>query len=122
MALAWDLWHKKVAEEIYQRFNSAAQANFKHSPPLVCQVSYMVARDRRIGNVRVLKCSDNETYDTMLVTVIKSMAGNPLLGYPAGSKRRFVEKSGTFTWNHSLGGVDTSEAPKPQVGPRMLAK
>ncbi|MBU6451585.1 MAG: TonB C-terminal domain-containing protein [Cyanobacteria bacterium REEB67] len=101
MMLLWDAWHKRVAETIYTRFNSSAQMFFKHSPPLACQVSYMVARDGRIGNVRVLQPSNNPIYNTMLLTVIKSMAGNPVLEYPPNSKRQFVEKSGTFTWNYS---------------------
>ncbi|MBS2006872.1 MAG: TonB C-terminal domain-containing protein [Cyanobacteria bacterium SZAS TMP-1] len=101
MKLLWDAWHKRVAETIYTRFNQSAQMFFKRSQPLSCQVSYMVARDGRIGNVRVLQASANPIYDTMLVTVIKSIQHNPVLEYPPNSKRQFVEKSGTFTWNYS---------------------
>jgi hypothetical protein len=103
MQLLWDAWHKRVAETIYTRFNSSAQMLFKRSKPLGCQVSYMVARDGRIGNVRVLRASDNVIFDTMLVTLIKSMAMNPVLQYPPNSRRQFVEKTGTFTWNYTGG-------------------
>jgi hypothetical protein len=118
MMLLWDAWHKRVAETIYTRFNSSAQMFFKHSPPLACQVSYMVARDGRIGNVRVLQPSNNPIYNTMLLTVIKSMAGNPVLEYPPNSKRQFVEKSGTFTWNYSGGqGFKYFTGDKEQIQP-----
>jgi len=104
MKLLWDAWHKRVAETIYTRFNQSAQMFFKRSQPLSCQVSYMVARDGRVGQVRVLQPSSNPIYDTMLVTVIKSIQHNPVLEYPPNSKRQFVEKSGTFTWNYSGAG------------------
>ena len=121
MILAWDKWHKEVASAIYERFNENAQANFRHSPPLKTQISYMVAKDGRIGNIRILEPSNNQIFNTMLVSVIKSMAHNPVLEYPAGSRRQFVEKSGTFTWNYS-GGGSFPAAPLPKIGPAMVAK
>jgi hypothetical protein len=103
MSLLWDAWHKRVAETIYTRFATSAQLLFKRSQPLACQVSYMVARDGRIGNVRILQPSANPIFNGMLLTVIKSIAGNPVLEYPPNSKRQFVEKTGTFTWNYTGG-------------------
>jgi len=120
MKLLWDAWHKRVAETIYSRFNQSAQTFFKRSQPLSCQVSYMVARDGRVGQVRVLQPSSNPIYDTMLVTVIKSIQHNPVLEYPPNSQRQFVEKSGTFTWNYSGSGVGfrflTGDQEKIQKG------
>lgn len=103
MQLLWDAWHKRVAETIYIRFNTSAQMFFKHSPALACQVSYMVARDGRIGNVRVLQPSSNAIFNTMLLGVIQSIQGNAVLEYPPNSRRHFVEKTGLFTWNYSGG-------------------
>jgi len=104
MQLLWDAWHKRVAETIYVRFNSLAQMAFKHSQPLACQVSYMVARDGRVGNVQLLQKSGNPIFNTMLLGVINSMNGNPVLEYPPNSRRQFVEKTGTFTWNYGQNG------------------
>lgn len=104
MQLLWDAWHKRVAESIFTRFNSLAQMAFKHSPPLACQVSYMVARDGRVGNVQILQKSTNPIFNTMLLGVINSMNGNPVLEYPPNSRRQFVEKTGTFTWNYGQQG------------------
>jgi hypothetical protein len=103
MQLLWDAWHKRVAETIYSRFNTSAQMLFKRSPPLACQVSYMVARDGRIGNVRILQPSANAIFNTMLLGVIHSIQGNAVLEYPPNSHRQFVEKTGTFTWNYTGG-------------------
>ncbi|MBN8662578.1 MAG: hypothetical protein J0M35_19575 [Candidatus Obscuribacter phosphatis] len=100
MQLLWDAWHKRVAESIYVKFNTLAQMAFKTSPPLLCQVGYCVARDGRIGNVRVLQKSPNPMYNAMLIGVINSMTNNPVLQFPPNSKRQFVEKTGTFTWNY----------------------
>lgn len=104
MKLLWDAWHKRVAESIFTRFNGLAQFAFAHSPPLLCQVSYVVARDGRIGNVRLLQKSSSVQYNAMLVGVVSSMNNNPVLEFPPNSKRQFVEKTGTFTWNYGQHG------------------
>jgi len=119
----WDAWHKRVAALIYTRFNSSAQKLFKKSPPLLCQVGYMIASDGRVGQVRVLQPSTNPVYDAMLLTTIKSIAHDPILVFPHGSKRQFIEKSATFTWNKSGGSYGRNsvgnfdDEPLPYWGP-----
>jgi hypothetical protein len=115
MQLLWDAWHKRVAESIFTRFNSLAQMAFKHSPPLACQVSYMVARDGRVGNVQVLQKSSNPIFNTMLLGVINSMNGNPVLEYPPNSRRQFVEKTGTFTWNYGQQGFKYTTGDQERI-------
>lgn len=115
MQLLWDAWHKRVAESIFTRFNSLAQMAFKHSPPLACQVSYMVARDGRVGNVQVLQKSSNVMFNTMLLGVINSMNGNPVLEYPPNSRRQFVEKTGTFTWNYGQQGFKYTTGDQERI-------
>lgn len=115
MQLLWDAWHKRVAESIFTRFNSLAQMAFKHSPPLACQVSYVVARDGRVGNVQVLQKSSNPIFNTMLLGVINSMNGNPVLEYPPNSRRQFVEKTGTFTWNYGQQGFKYTTGDQERI-------
>lgn len=103
MQLAWDMWHKRVAEAVYVRFNSLATMAFKHSKPLECQVCYSVTRDGRIVNARILQGSSSIMFNTMLVGVINSLNGNPILQFPPGSRRQFVEKGGTFQHNYGQG-------------------
>ncbi len=117
----WDEWHSAVANLIYRRFNTAAGATFTHSPSLTAQVSYMVASDGRIGNVRVLQPSENPVFNSMLVNVIKSIQGSHELEFPPGSQRQFVEKTGTFKWNYP-GGCDTQPERPPNIGPAHVAK
>lgn len=101
MLLAWDIWHHRVAEAIYQRFNFLAKLGFKHSPALLCQVSYVVTRDGQINNVQVQQNSPNILFNMIVVQTIKSLNGDVnLLTFPQGSRRMFVPKLGTFTQNY----------------------
>jgi len=113
----WDAWHKRVAALIYTRFNQAAQKLFKKSPSLRCQIGYMIASDGRVGQVRVMESSSNAAYDGMIISIIKSIEHDPILEFPAGSMRKFTEKSGTFTWNFQGSISDTPQ----DFGPGFFA-
>ena len=101
MQLAWDIWHKRVAESIYTRFNFLAKLGFKHSPPLLCKVSYVVTRDGHINNIQVTQKSSNILFNVIVFQTVKSLDGDlNLLQFPNGSRRMFVPKVGTFTQNY----------------------
>lgn len=101
MQLAWDMWHKRVAEAIYTRFNFLAKLGFKHSPPLLCKVSYVVSRDGHIQNIQVTQKSTNVLFNVIVFQTVKSLDGDlNLLQFPQGSRRMFVPKVGTFTQNY----------------------
>jgi hypothetical protein len=100
MQLLWDAWHKRVAGEIFTRFNLFAKAAFRFSPPLVAVVTYRVSRDGRVDNVQLARTSKNLFFNLLITQVVKSMNGNTaLLQYPPGSRRQVVEKVGTFSQN-----------------------
>lgn len=101
MALAWDMWHRRVAEAIYTRFNFLAKLAFRRSPPLLCQVGYLVTRDGHIQNVQVQQKSPNVLFNVVVFQTVKSLDGDyNLLQFPPGSRRQFVPKVGTFTQNY----------------------
>lgn len=101
MQVAWDLWHKRVASAIYTRFNFLAKLAFRHSPPLLCQVSYVVSRDGQIQNIQVQQKSTNVLFNVIVFQTVKSLNGDiNLLQFPPGSRRMFVPKLGTFTQNY----------------------
>lgn len=101
MQVAWDLWHKRVASAIYTRFNFLAKLAFRHSPPLLCQVGYVVTRDGQIQNIQVQQKSTNVLFNVIVFQTVKSLNGDiNLLQFPPGSRRMFVPKSGTFTQNY----------------------
>ncbi len=101
MQLAWDVWHHRVAEAIYTRFNFLAKLGFKHSPPLLCQVAYVVTRDGHIQNIQVQQKSPNVLFNLIVYQTVKSLDGDmALLQYPQGSRRTMVPKVGTFTQNY----------------------
>lgn len=101
MKLAWDQWHKRVAESIYVKYNGLARVAFKRSRPLAARVAYTVSRNGQITNVRLIQRSPNLIFNTMIFGVLKSMNGNPILAFPQGSQRMSVEKTGTFLWNYN---------------------
>ena len=105
MRLAWDQWHKRVAEAIYERFNAMAQLAFRYSRPIAAYVTYTVTRDGRVVNVQLQQKSPNIAFNTMLLLVVNSISGQKeLLAFPQGSRRMSVEKAGMFTQNYGQQG------------------
>lgn len=104
MQIAWELWHRRVAEAIFVRFDGVAQRAFANSRPIACQAAYTVTRDKQIVNVRLLHKSNNIVFNSMLLMVLKSMNGSPILEFPPGSRRMSVEKTGTFSRNCGVQG------------------
>lgn len=102
MRLAWDEWHRRVAECIFNQISTYAKTFLKNSKPLVCVISYTVTRDGRVVNVHMQQNSSSLVYNGMVYATVSRMAGNPVLAFPQGSKRLTVEKLSTF--GHNNGG------------------
>lgn len=102
LMLAWDDWHKRVAEAVFIKVQTLAGTALMRSPPLMAQVGYTVSKDGRIGNVQMLQPSQNSFYDEIIMTAVRSMETSPLLQFPPGSKRMTVQKFSTF--QHNWGG------------------
>ncbi len=102
MQLAWDEWHRRVAEAIYNQISSYAKTMLSKSPPLVCIINYTITRDGRVVNVHMQQNSSSIIYNAMVYAVVSKMAGNPVLQYPQGSRRMTVDKISTF--GHNNGG------------------
>jgi hypothetical protein len=97
MQLAWDIWHHRVAEAIFERFKFFANKAFAANPMLVARVSYVVTRDGRIGNLTFAQKSPNIMFNALIVQCIKSINGDKaLLEFPQGSRRMTVDKFGQF--------------------------
>lgn len=101
MQLAWDEWHKRLAEAIYTKISTAAVTLIPESEPLICVVNYTVTKDRRVVNVHLQQNSSNLAYNTMVYAVVSGMTGNPVLQFPQGSRRITVDKLSTFSHNAS---------------------
>lgn len=104
MQLQWDLWHKRVAEAIFVRFDEKAKMAFANSRPISCEATYNVTSDGRITNVRLLRKSNDIGFNMMLMNVLISMNGNPLLQFPPGTQRQVVCKTGEFSRNCGMNG------------------
>jgi YD repeat-containing protein len=102
MKLAWDEWHRRVAECIYNQISTAAKTMLPNTRPLVCVINYTVTRDGRVVNVHLQQNSPNILYNGMVYAVVSRMAGNPVLQFPQGSRRMSVDKISTF--GHNNGG------------------
>ncbi|MBX9692866.1 MAG: TonB C-terminal domain-containing protein [Cyanobacteria bacterium] len=127
MKLLWDIWHQRVAEQIFLRFDGVAQKAFPNSRPLICQAAYTVTNSGQITNIRLLRTSPNILYNSSLLVVLKSMNGNPILQFPPGSRRQSVEKTGTFMRNtgnqgykYTKGDTETIEQKQQRLIQQMM--
>lgn len=117
MQLAWDAWHKRVAEAIYVRYNFFAKAAFHNSQPLLCQVSYVVTRDGHIQALDMKQKSPNVLYNVLVFQAVKSLDGDQmLLQFPPGSRRQFVQKYGTFAQNYGANGFKYTTGDAEKLG------
>lgn len=116
LQLAWDQWHRRVANAIYQRFNVMAQMAFKYSRPLAAYVTYVVTREGEITNVQLQQKSPNIAFNTLIILVVKSLSGQrELLQFPEGSRRFSVDKAGMFTQNYGMQGFKYTTGDKETV-------
>ncbi len=105
MQLAWDMWHKRVAQCIFERFNFFAKAAFRRSPPLMAKLSYVVTRDGHITNINMPQKGSNVLFNVLVFQSVKSLDGDmSMLTFPEGSRRMYVPKTGTFTQNYGAEG------------------
>lgn len=117
MQLAWDAWHRRVAEAIYTRFNFLAKVAFRRSPPLLARVSYIVTRDGRVQNINMQEKATNVLFNVIVFQTVKSLDGDvPLLQFPSGSRRMFVPKNGTFTQNYGGDGFKYTVGDRETLG------
>jgi hypothetical protein len=101
MRLLWDAWHRRVAEAVFVRYSSLANAAFANSPPIGAIAAYSVSRDGRISNVRLNQKSGNPMYNAIVLMAIQSLNGNlAILQFPPNSRRMNMEKLGNFTQNY----------------------
>ncbi len=105
MRLLWDQWHRRVAAEVFQRYNFFAKAAFRYSRPLLARVNYVATREGEIKNVVLVEGSPNLLFNILVVKVVQSLSGNSaILEFPPGSRRAFVIKQGTFMQNFGQSG------------------
>ena len=118
MQLQWDLWHKRVAEAIFVKFDNVAQQQFAVSRPLACEASYTVTANGQIKDIRLLRKSDDMKYNMMLMMVLQQMNGNPILQFPPGTQRQFVCKTGTFSRNCGVNGFKHTTNDRETISQR----
>jgi hypothetical protein len=116
LQLAWDQWHKRVAQAIYEKFNSMAQLAFRFSSPLSCYVTYTITSDGRVVNAKLEQKSANVAFNALVLMVVSSMSGQTdILAFPQGSQRGFVNKAGMFTQNYGVQGFRYTTGDKETV-------
>lgn len=114
--LAWDAWHKRLAQAIYYRFDLLALQKFKDSPPLGVTVRYVVTKDGKIEGLQIKEKSADMMFDALACQAIMWQGRKPaLLKFPEGSNRVSVEKFATFTQNTGDEGYQATEGDKETV-------
>lgn len=121
MQLAWDMWHKRVAQSIFERFNFFAKAAFRRSPPLMAKVSYTVTRDGHIINMNMPQKSTNVLFNVLVFQSIKSLDGDlSILQFPEGSRRMYVPKVGNFTQNYGAEGFRYTVGDRERIQQQQM--
>lgn len=101
MQIAWNEWHRRVAEAVYIRYTSMANKVFYRSAPMMAAAAYVVGRDGKIMNAHLTQKNMNPIYNAIVLTAINSLNGDmSVLAFPQGSRRMSVDKSATFTQNY----------------------
>jgi len=99
MQLAWELWHKRVAENVFQRWNSVATSMFRNCPGLRVGLTYVVTRDGHVKDLRIVKSPD-PMFNSIAIQAVKALDGDvALLQFPEGSRRMMVSKQASFSKN-----------------------
>lgn len=120
MMLAWDMWHKRVAATIFDRFNFFAKAAFRHSPPLAAHLCYQVTRDGHIINMNMDQKSNNVLFNVLVYQCVKSLEGDmSVLAFPQGSRRTLVAKAGEFTQNYGQEGFRYTTNDRERIPGQM---
>ncbi|HEY9775462.1 MAG TPA: hypothetical protein V6C81_16970 [Planktothrix sp.] len=83
LVLAWEKWHHQLSGVIYQRWSEVA------SVPGEATLRVTVSRNRQLTVVMV-HSSGSPAFDTVLLTTVQSLNGNPGLTFPAKSERNSV--------------------------------
>ncbi len=106
---AWELWHRSVIEKLSDRFVRIAELKFSNfSHPLSLEGVFKVNKNRQIVSIRLLKKSTNIEFNSLILLVAGSMNGSPILDFPSGSKRGYVEQPFAF----KSGDLKDCEPPK----------
>jgi hypothetical protein len=101
MVLAWDIWHHRVAQAIFERFELITKAAFRRSGPLLAKMTYEVTRDHHIINMTMPEKSTNPLFNVAVYQAVKSVEGDAgILEFPQGSRRMVAFKPCTFMWNY----------------------
>ena len=96
--LEWDMWHKSVAEAVYQKYRIDIKNANLHEH-LIAKVSYTVTKNRKIINLKLVEKSKSKKFNKIILTAINSISNSHHLKFPKFSTKKFVSKSGTFIWN-----------------------
>lgn len=101
LQIAWNEWHRRVAQAVYERYSTLANAAFYRSPPMAAAAAYVVTRDGHIVNSHLTQKNSNPIYNAIILTAINSLNGNlAVLQFPQGSRRMSIDKAATFTQNY----------------------
>jgi outer membrane biosynthesis protein TonB len=89
LVLAWERWHKQLAQAVYSRWNRRAVAAGRATMRIT------VTRDHRIS-AEILSSKGGPVFNATLLDAVLSLNGNPGLNFPAKSERQKVSFEGDY--------------------------
>jgi len=99
--LKWGEWHEKVDAAINERFNSSLPKTLPETEPknaqLLCEVAFVVSDQQTVPSIRLLRKSPSFVFNARVIWALKSMTANPVLAFPIGTRRDFVEVTTSFS-------------------------
>jgi hypothetical protein len=94
----WEQWHEGIETYLRHSFE-LSNGLFSHGPSLSAKVVWTVSKDGRILNAQLTKMSSNERFNTLVLHLVNSMAGQPFLRFPEQAKNNETELYFIFS-NH----------------------
>lgn len=110
----WTAWLDRLSAAVLKR-TSARKAIYQGSSleTAVCQISFKITNDRLIHNIKIVRPSGNECFDSILSMSICEEEKTSDIQFPNSSRRTCIEVVGDFS--DLLGFVKSSVKPVPYI-------
>ena len=99
MQLAWDEWHRRVSETIYNKIVIACRmSRLSELRELRSSATFKISKERHVTDAQIIVSSANIFFDSIVINSINSMNNNESLQFPNNSVQESVDKRFTAGW------------------------
>jgi hypothetical protein len=94
---SWRNWHNSIEKALAERFTAMCPETMSQGKPLSAVVTYTVAENRHITNVKLLQKSPNFIFNVLVLRIVNSMNDNDVFQFPNGYRGPDINKAATFS-------------------------